>query len=244
MASSKDGTFGAPRVHRGPAVQPLLPAQYAGAGARLVVLAPRGFDWPIADRKQCGGEIARRDCRGKRFADGDPLARRPPAWAVRPAAPSPAAAGLVQLLFAVAGLGLGLLLPRITAEPTVASSRVTEAPDRSGLRRPGTGQHHLLAAVPGRAMGLLQPVAPAEPIPRRPHRVADVRAGHRHFRVLRHRGPGHRQRPQGVSDRAGRGSGRSARRARPDPDPAGEGLRLHPAGADPFGHRRPGPQHP
>jgi uncharacterized membrane protein len=36
-------------------------------------------------------------------------------------------AGLVQLLFAVAGLGLGLLLPRITAVPSVASSRVTEA---------------------------------------------------------------------------------------------------------------------
>jgi uncharacterized membrane protein len=35
-------------------------------------------------------------------------------------------AGLVQLLFAVAGLGLGLLLPRITAQPTVASTRVTE----------------------------------------------------------------------------------------------------------------------
>jgi uncharacterized membrane protein len=35
-------------------------------------------------------------------------------------------AGLVQLLFAVAGLGLGLLLPRIKVEPTVASSRVTE----------------------------------------------------------------------------------------------------------------------
>ena len=35
-------------------------------------------------------------------------------------------AGLVQLLFAVAGLGLGLLLPRIHAQPTVASSRVTE----------------------------------------------------------------------------------------------------------------------
>jgi len=32
----------------------------------------------------------------------------------------------VQLLFAVAGLGLGLLLPRITAQPTVASTRVTE----------------------------------------------------------------------------------------------------------------------
>src|SRR5580693_9345231 len=35
-------------------------------------------------------------------------------------------ADLVQLLFTVAGLGLGLLLPRITVEPTVASSRVTE----------------------------------------------------------------------------------------------------------------------
>jgi uncharacterized membrane protein len=36
-------------------------------------------------------------------------------------------AGLVQLLFAAAGLGLGLLLPRISAAPTVASSRVTDA---------------------------------------------------------------------------------------------------------------------
>jgi uncharacterized membrane protein len=36
-------------------------------------------------------------------------------------------AGLVQLLCAVTGLGLGLLLPRISAEPSVASSRVTEA---------------------------------------------------------------------------------------------------------------------
>jgi uncharacterized membrane protein len=36
-------------------------------------------------------------------------------------------ASLVQLLFAVAGLGLGLLLPRISAEPTVASTRVTDA---------------------------------------------------------------------------------------------------------------------
>ena len=32
----------------------------------------------------------------------------------------------MQLLFAVAGLGLGLLLPRVTVAPTVASSRVTE----------------------------------------------------------------------------------------------------------------------
>jgi uncharacterized membrane protein len=36
-------------------------------------------------------------------------------------------AGLAQLLFALAGLGLGLLLPRVTVEQTVASSRVTEA---------------------------------------------------------------------------------------------------------------------
>jgi uncharacterized membrane protein len=36
-------------------------------------------------------------------------------------------AGLVQLLFAVAGLVLGVLLPRVTVEPSVASSRVTEA---------------------------------------------------------------------------------------------------------------------
>ena len=36
-------------------------------------------------------------------------------------------AGLVQLLCALAGLGLGLLLPRITTESTVASIRVTGA---------------------------------------------------------------------------------------------------------------------
>jgi len=35
-------------------------------------------------------------------------------------------AGLVQLLCALAGLGLGLLLPRITLDTTVASTRVTE----------------------------------------------------------------------------------------------------------------------
>jgi uncharacterized membrane protein len=36
-------------------------------------------------------------------------------------------AGLVQLLCVLAGLGLGLLLPRITTGPSVASTRVTEA---------------------------------------------------------------------------------------------------------------------
>ncbi len=36
-------------------------------------------------------------------------------------------AGLAQLLCLLAGLGLGLLLPRITADPSVASTRVTES---------------------------------------------------------------------------------------------------------------------
>jgi uncharacterized membrane protein len=60
---------------------------------------------------------------GSRAVMREPAARRPrrfdrPRRRLR--------AGLAQLLFAVAGLGLGLLLPRITAAPTVASSRVTE----------------------------------------------------------------------------------------------------------------------
>ena len=52
------------------------------------------------------------------------LAARRPGRFVRPR--RRLRAGLVQLLFAVVGLGLGLLLPRITAEPTVASARVIE----------------------------------------------------------------------------------------------------------------------
>jgi hypothetical protein len=36
-------------------------------------------------------------------------------------------AGLVQLLCVLAGLGLGLLLPRISTEPSVSSTRLTEA---------------------------------------------------------------------------------------------------------------------
>jgi len=36
-------------------------------------------------------------------------------------------AGLLQLLCVVAGLGLGLLLPRVATEPSVASTRVTES---------------------------------------------------------------------------------------------------------------------
>jgi uncharacterized membrane protein len=54
-----------------------------------------------------------------------PLADRPLGRFARPR--RRLRAGLVQLLCALAGLGLGLLLPRITLESTVASSRVTDA---------------------------------------------------------------------------------------------------------------------
>ena len=54
-----------------------------------------------------------------------PLADRPPGRFARPR--RRLRADLVQLLCALGGLGLGLLLPRITFESTVASSRVTDA---------------------------------------------------------------------------------------------------------------------
>ncbi len=54
-----------------------------------------------------------------------PLAGRPLGRFARPR--RRLRAGLVQLLCALAGLVLGLLLPKITAESTVASTRVAEA---------------------------------------------------------------------------------------------------------------------
>ena len=69
--------------------------------------------------------------------------------------------GLVQLLWALAGLRLGLLLSRITTESTGGQHSGDGRAGRGGLRRPGAGDRHLLAAFPGRAMGLQQPVAPA-----------------------------------------------------------------------------------
>ena len=53
------------------------------------------------------------------------LADRPPGRFARPR--RRLRAGLVQLLCALAGLGLGLLLPRITFDSTVASTQVTDA---------------------------------------------------------------------------------------------------------------------
>jgi len=54
-----------------------------------------------------------------------PLADRPHGRFSRPR--RQLRAGLLQLLCALAGLGLGLLLPRITTDSTVASTRVTDA---------------------------------------------------------------------------------------------------------------------
>ena len=54
-----------------------------------------------------------------------PPAARPPGRFSRPR--RRLRAGLVQLLCVLAGLGLGLLLPLITADPSVASTRVTES---------------------------------------------------------------------------------------------------------------------
>jgi hypothetical protein len=53
-----------------------------------------------------------------------------------------------------AGLVLGLLLPRITLESTVANIRVTDALVAVGFGVLGAGDRYLLVAVPGRAMGL------------------------------------------------------------------------------------------
>src|SRR5208283_470357 len=71
----------------------------------------------------------------KTMADGIPARPRPGA-VMQPLADRPLGrfarprrrlrADLVQLLCALAGLGLGLLLPRITLDSTVASTRVTE----------------------------------------------------------------------------------------------------------------------
>jgi hypothetical protein len=69
--------------------------------------------------------VASRGRRGERFAGGDAGPACQPGRFDRPR--RRLRAGLVQLLFALAWLGLGLLLPRVTAAPTVASSRVTDA---------------------------------------------------------------------------------------------------------------------
>jgi hypothetical protein len=73
-------------------------------------------------------------------------------------------AGLARLLFAVAGLGLGLLLPRITLAPTVAVTFI-------GVRRDHLGQ----AARPCRAV--LRRVRQAIPL-------ADTRPGERRPQAL------------------------------------------------------------
>ena len=127
-------------------------------------------------------------------------------------------AGLLQLLCAVAGLGLGLLLPRITAEATVASTRVTEALVAVGFGVLGLVSliFSLLFLVVQWAFTSLSPrlnLFRDDPIVWRTFGL-----GHRRVRVLGHHGPGHRQPAESVGDRAGRRGGGGARRPRPDPD--------------------------
>jgi hypothetical protein len=71
----------------------------------------------------------------------------------------------VQLLCALAGLGLGLVLPRITIESTMASTRVTAA-----LVAVGFGVLGLVAVIFSLLFlvvqwALQQQVAPADPAP-------------------------------------------------------------------------------
>ena len=173
----------------------------------------------------------------------DKAARQPPA---RPVQPAPAAlasrAGPVAVRARRTGAG-----PAAAAyhhRPQRGQHPGDRGTGRHRLRHPGPGQHHFLAAFPGGAVGLRESFAPAEPVPRRPDRVANLRAGPWGLRVLGHRGAGHRQRPGGVGDRAGRGSSSRPPHGRPDAGPSGESLYLDPAGTDAGGDRRGRPRHP
>ena len=91
-----------------------------------------------------------------------PLGARPLGRFVRPR--RRLRAGLLQLLCAVAGLVLGLLLPRITVESTVSSVRLSQALVTVGFGVLGLVSiiFSLLFLVVQWAFGSL---APAEPVP-------------------------------------------------------------------------------
>jgi hypothetical protein len=87
----------------------------------------------------------------------------------------------VQLLCALAGLVLVLLLPRITLDSTVAGTRETEALVAVGFGVPGlvTVIFSLLFLIVQWAFTGLPPWL--TPVPRRPDRVADLRPCRRVF---------------------------------------------------------------
>jgi hypothetical protein len=109
-----------------------------------------------------------------------PLADRPLGRFARPRRRM--RAGLVQLLCALAGLVLGLLLPRITTESTVASTRVKDALVAVGFGVLGLVAviFSLLFLVVQWAFSSLSP-RPTLPAAHRPHPPAIT--GHRHQRL-------------------------------------------------------------
>src|SRR5271166_5740891 len=122
----------------------------------------------------------------KTMADGVPAQPRPGA-VMQPLADRPLGrfarprrrlrADLVQLLCALTGLGLGLLLPRITFDSTVASTRVTDALVAAGFGVMGlvTVIFSLLFLVVQWAFSSLSP-RPTLPAAHRPHPPGHHRA--------------------------------------------------------------------
>ena len=108
--------------------------------------------------------------------------------------------GLSQLLFVIAGLVLGIFVPRITVPPTVSSGRIVDLLFTAGVTVISliTVIYSLLFLVVQWVAEYLQPAA--DPIPRRPHRLARVRLLDRYFRLLLHGCLRHRER----QDRLGR----------------------------------------
>ena len=147
----------------------------------------------------------------------------------------------MQLLCALAGLVLGLLLPRITTDATVASTRVTDAlvAVGFGVLELVTVIFSLLFLVVQWAFSSLSPrlnLFRDDPIVWRTFEFC-----RRGVRVLGYHGPGHR-RPESVGDVTA-AEVVAVLAALPDPDPANESVRLHSACAHAGGHRRAGPRH-
>ena len=147
----------------------------------------------------------------------------------------------MQLLCALAGLGLGLLLPRITTDATVASTRVTDALVAAGFGVLGlvTVIFSLLFLVVQWAFSSLSPrlnLFRDDPIVWRTFAFA---VGVFVFSVTTALVIGDQQKVSVIVP-AARGGG-AAHRPRPDPEPAGQSVRLHSAGAHAVGHRRARP---
>ena len=151
-------------------------------------------------------------------------------------------AGLVQLLCVLAGLGLGLLLPRISAGSSVASTRVTEALVTIGFGTLGLVSviFSLLFLVVQWAFGSLSPrlnLFRDNPVVWRTFGVA---LGVFVFSVTSALVIANDQQVSVVVPAV---SSRRTPYDRPDAGPAGKSLHVHPAGPDAGGNRRGRPRH-